>query len=154
MMQAQLRLHPMVFVGAIVSASVVSMGLSVGLSLSAHTFIWQTLLVPALFMLLYGLLYQQIRIDERGILLRFTPFISRSYAWPQILRVDVVRIDPLSDFGGWGLKYSRRLQAWGYVLRGEDALRITLTDGKQIYATVPDTAAAQQAVHVHQPLLT
>lgn len=153
-MTSNQRLSPLLFVGSLVSASLLGFGLGIGLSIHAGSLVWQPFAIPVFVTLIVQLVWQQIHIDAEGVQIRFTPFYNRRYNWAEIASVDCVKIDPLTDFGGWGLKYSRRLNAWGYLLGGEDAIRISLTNGKQIYATIVDTQAAQQAVHHFQPLLT
>lgn len=147
------RLPLQVWLGSALSASMLGLGLGIGLSLKYHHLFWQPFLIPAFVAVVVLLIRLRVQIDAPGISLRFTPFYKRFYPWSQIVVAELVSVDPLGDFGGWGLKYSSRFKSWGYLIRGEDALRISLADGKQIYATITDPEAAQQAIHRFQPLL-
>jgi hypothetical protein len=53
--------------------------------------------------------------------------------------VSIEKINPLRDFGGWGLRYSRQ---WGkaYTTSGKVVLRLVLRSGKMLNFTAdPNT---------------
>ncbi len=67
----------------------------------------------------------ELRIDDERIAARAWPFPSKVVPIDQVLESEVVKIDPLRDYGGWGLKGSRRDMLIGGG--GTTALRITYT---------------------------
>jgi hypothetical protein len=48
----------------------------------------------------------------------------------RVENAEVVRVNPLRDFGGWGYRASRKF-GWVYNVWGEHAVLITLTDGRK-----------------------
>ena len=64
-----------------------------------------------------------LRVDGERIAARAWPFRSTVVFINQVLKSEVVTIDPLRDYGGWGLKGSRRDKLIGGG--GTTALRIT-----------------------------
>jgi len=64
-----------------------------------------------------------LSIDGERIAARAWPFRSTVVFINQVLKSEVVTIDPLRDYGGWGLKGSRRDKLIGGG--GTTALRIT-----------------------------
>lgn len=51
--------------------------------------------------------------------------------WNEILSSEVIKYDPLWEYGGWGIKYSFK-RGWCYNVAGDNGLRIQLKSGKSI----------------------
>lgn len=51
--------------------------------------------------------------------------------WNDIISTEVVKYDPLMEYGGWGIKYSFK-RGWCYNVAGDYGLRIKLKNGKSI----------------------
>lgn len=49
----------------------------------------------------------------------------------EIVELESVEYKPLRDFGGWGLRGSRRRRIWS--ARGKRAVRLLLTDGRTVF---------------------
>lgn len=99
-------------------------------------------------LLLASFLAFRIRIDAAGLEAR------SMLGWPrirvpaaEIASVEVATIDPLGDFGGWGLRWGRR--RLGIVLRSGEGLLITRTDGRLIGITLDDAEAAGATLASH-----
>jgi hypothetical protein len=80
-------------------------------------------------------------------------FLARSaIGWPQlsvpasdIARAGVVQVDPLSDFGGWGIRWvvgPAGKGRWAIVVRSGDALEVVRRDGRSVVVTVDDAETA------------
>lgn len=83
-----------------------------------------------------------VRVDGTGFTVR------SAVGWPRvtiptadIASVEVVQVNPMGDFGGWGWRYNPTF-GQGAVLRSGDALRVTRTNGKKLTVTVDDAATA------------
>jgi hypothetical protein len=110
-------------------------------------------LVAVVFWLLLGKL--DVLVTEEGLRLRFghLPVIQKRVSFDQITEMDVVRYSPLVEFGGWGIRFGRDgKRAW--TIRGNRALRLTLSDGKRLYVgserperLLDRTRTAQQTRH-------
>lgn len=79
------------------------------------------------FVVSFGLLrlHLELRIDRKRVAARAWPFPWTVVPIDQVLASEVVQIDPLWDYGGWGLKGTRRDLLIGGG--GTTALRITYT---------------------------
>lgn len=75
------------------------------------------------------------RIDEKGVYYQFFPFhLSFKFiAWNTISNCYIRKYDALSEFGGWGLKFSFfKKKGKSYTTKGNIGLQLELTNGKKI----------------------
>jgi len=65
-------------------------------------------------------------INENGIHIVFSgiPFCKKIVLWDDISTIEVVEYSPLSDYGGWGVKYSIG-NGWCYNVSGTYGIKIT-----------------------------
>jgi hypothetical protein len=90
--------------------------------------------------LVYGLIYSfelKTRIDEKGIHYRFIPFhLSIKFiAWDELNNAYVRKYDPISEFGGWGIKgrvLKRKSKGVAFNIKGNIGLQLELQNGKKI----------------------
>jgi hypothetical protein len=68
-------------------------------------------------------------VTARGVRARMAPFQSRGrrYTWSEVEGFGAVTYRPLREFGGWGIRGTRRHGA--YNARGDRGVRLELTDG-------------------------
>lgn len=112
------------------------------------------LLLPAGFSLfVYAFFVLTLEISAQGLAFTLTPFVRRHYAWSRIAAAEVVRYDPLLDFGGWGFRYSFRKRAWAYSVSGSWAIKVELRGGKRVYIGIKaaDADRLAQAIARLQP---
>ena len=85
----------------------------------------------------------ELYLNEEGIRFRYIPSRRRlvTYTWGQVASAEVLSINPLSEFRGWGRKYSKKY-GWGYLTQGDYILHVVLKDGGSISFTVLDRRAA------------
>lgn len=83
-----------------------------------------------------------VRIDDSGITVRSAP------GWPvfrtpaaQVAGAGTVRVHPLGEFGGWGIRFGRGRRL-GIVMRSGEALEVRHRDGSALVVTVDDAATA------------
>jgi hypothetical protein len=100
--------------------------------------------LPAALLVLVYLAFGWIRVsvDARGLRVRYglLPWPVTSVPLSDIRRAERIDLRPL-EWGGWGYRGSRK--AFGraaVVLRGGDAIKLQLTDGKEFAVTVDDAA--------------
>ena len=86
------------------------------------------------------LLSATVVIDKRGLMAR------TAFPWPRITvpldeveDVGVVRVDPMGEFGGWGIRTALD-GSIGMVLRKGEAIEVRATGGRRIVVTVDDAA--------------
>lgn len=74
------------------------------------------------------------RIDEKGIVFSFKPFVrNKNYSWTEIEKAWVRKYKPISEYGGWGFKGGfMRKAGRAYNVWGDKGLQLRLKNGKHI----------------------
>jgi hypothetical protein len=90
------------------------------------------LLINIAVLLLFGISKMTVVIDKTGIEYSFFPFHSGTHHiyWEMIDNFKVIRYDPVKDYGGWGVRFSRKGGA--YTVSGNKGLLLYLRSGKRI----------------------
>lgn len=92
---------------------------------------WPMVFLGAIPLLLMLSLRLTISIDQTGISYRYFPFIrTRHIAFADLQSISLQTYDPLTDYGGWGLKWGAK--GWSYSVYGDDCLLLTFQDGHHI----------------------
>jgi hypothetical protein len=96
------------------------------------------LLVGFLFMLILSLLFfimkLETRISDRGIDVRFFPIQPkfRHYSWDELDQVYLREYSPISEYGGWGIRYSFFGKGRALNVSGRTGLQLVFKDGKKL----------------------
>jgi len=98
------------------------------------------LVVFGTVILVFGLIFSlklKTRIDESGIQYRFFPFHVkiRLIAWHEIQEVYVRKYNPISEYGGWGIKGGAlwsKSKGVAYNVSGNIGIQLVLKNGKKI----------------------
>ncbi|MFL5808454.1 MAG: hypothetical protein ACJ749_02975 [Flavisolibacter sp.] len=95
-------------------------------------------------LLSYSRMITQIRTD--GIYIRFPPFQSSfiAYRWENILDVYLRNYDALSEYGGWGIKFTA--MGIGYVLPGTWGIQMVLKDKTRVLISTKMPAEVSQVL--------
>lgn len=112
---------------------------------------WPVTIVPlALLLLLLSTAVWRVRVDARGLSVR------SALGWPayrialdDIVEVRAVTVQPLVDFGGWGLRHAPG-RRFGVVLAEGSAIEVERRNGRRFLVTVTDAetgAALLRALH-------
>lgn len=121
-------------------------------------FDWVGLIIAVVVGLFLFIIKLTVVIRAEGIEYKFPPFHNKykRIAWEEIASVELMRINPLKEFGGWGLRYGKLGTA--YTTRGRYILHIKQKTGKSINLTIAQptkfiAAATQQQwpVALHLP---
>lgn len=74
----------------------------------------------------------QLQLNKQGLAVRFVPFINnwRTHAWQEIKSIQVIRYNPIGDYGGWGIRVHKNYRC--YNISGKQGLKITFQDGKSL----------------------
>jgi hypothetical protein len=73
----------------------------------------------------------KIRLTKKEIEYKMTPFIYKKISVKDIKKIQLIRISALSDFTGWGIRYSKKY-GWGYITNSDYALFIEKNNGKKL----------------------
>lgn len=96
------------------------------------------LLIITGFTLLLTLLFMNFRLDTMikadGIYVRFFPFHLqfRHYPWDKIKQTVVKPYRPITDYGGWGLRFGLFAKGKALNVSGNIGLQLEFTDGKRL----------------------
>ena len=87
---------------------------------------------------------QTIRIDEQGVHLKQRPLINnfKSYPWSTIQNWELLKISPIKDFGGWGIRYTG--SKTGYIMEGDYGLELDIGKKKKIVLSVKNRAEVER----------
>lgn len=82
-------------------------------------------------------LYWRITIDAAGVR-AVSPLGVPRFTIPlaEVESADAITIDPLRDFGGWGIRWAGR-RRWGIVMRRGEALEVRREGDRSLVLTVP-----------------
>jgi hypothetical protein len=74
------------------------------------------------------------QINGEGISIRFFPFhfTFKKYSWNELTKVYVREYSPISEFGGWGLRYGFSDRGRAYNVSGNMGLQLILSNGDKI----------------------
>lgn len=145
---------PAWFVALVAGIAGILVVLGVLLILTVGHRFWPILLSPALlFVVLLATAQFVVTAGPTG-------FRARALlGWPRfripaasIARAGVVEIDPMTDFGGWGVRWvvgPGRRGRWGVVTRRGAALEVVRRDGRSIVVTVDDAGTAAAVLETY-----
>lgn len=88
--------------------------------------------ITFVIVLLLLLIRLETQIKRNGIYVRFFPIqlSFRHYAWDKILKCYVRKYRPLTEFGGWGLRFG--ISGKAYNISGNKGLQIVFTNNKKL----------------------
>ena len=106
-----------------------------------------TIAIICLVNCLFLFMRLQTKIDTHGIHVRFFPFKFNygHYKWSEIEKISVRRYDPMSEYGGWGIRYCFNN---GKVLTtsGNWGIQIEAKNGKKILIGTQKSQEAEIAI--------
>ncbi len=104
-------------------------------------FDWIGFIILAIVGLFIYSIKLKVSIDQKGITYQYPPFRNKptTLPWEDIQTVELLKINPLREFGGWGLRYGKLGAA--YTTRGKHILHIKMRKGKPINLTIVDYTA-------------
>jgi hypothetical protein len=91
------------------------------------------------FIIFFG--YGEITLRNEGVHFKFWPFVSRKIDWSAVSQVVRTTVNPIKEFGGWGIRYNPKTRTTAYIFNLSSGVLITLKNGKQVFigTSNPDT---------------
>ncbi len=90
-----------------------------------------------------------VRVDATGLTVRSLLGYPRTHQpIEEIVRADVVSVQALREFGGWGWRVGKGGRS-AVVLRSGEALEVTRTGGRKFLVTVEEPAAAAALINTY-----
>lgn len=108
------------------------------------------ILVPLVFIPLF-LAWLEVRVDAAGVYYRWYPlqWRLRSLRWEEINRAEIRKYKPLPEYGGWGIKGTRKNRAVN--MTGNTGLQLELQNGRKLLIGIGDAAALRDTLeHLRQ----
>ena len=92
-----------------------------------------TITIVCLVSCLFFVMRLQTKIDSEGIHVRFFPFKFNYglYKWDEIENVSVRSYEPMSEFGGWGIRYSFK-NGKALTVSGDIGIQIETKKGRKV----------------------
>lgn len=105
------------------------------------------MLPAALIVVGYACSFWTITVDRHGVLAR------GGFGWWPVIRIPlaeirsarVTTVDPVADFGGWGLRWAPK--SVGLIVRRGEALEVARLDGRTLVATLPGAAVPAELIN-------
>ena len=105
-----------------------------------------SLAVSGTLVILFLLFRLDTQITAIGIYVRFFPvhFKYQQFLWSEMEQVYVRKYSPISEFGGWGLRYGLGNSGKAYNISGNQGIQIIFKNGKKLLigTNKPEEAAA------------
>lgn len=92
------------------------------------------IVIIIMIIILLGFSHLSLQVDEKSVCYRFFPFHLRfrSIAKSEISKIEIRDFDPVSDFGGWGIRYDFGKKRFAYIIKGKRGILVTRKDGRQL----------------------
>lgn len=107
-------------------------------------------LVLSCLLVFFWFLYLKLEtvIDAQGVFVRFhgIPFCKRKIAWQDIKTISLISYSPLSDYGGWGVRYGMAGNGWCYNVAGNKGIRLFYRNGKPFLIGTQQENAARKII--------
>ena len=106
--------------------------------IDSEPFDWFGLVILGAVGILIFSIKLDVTVNAEGITYKYPPFHNKpkQMSWANIESAELMKINPLKEFGGWGLRYGKLGTA--YTTRGKYILHIKMRQGKPINVTIVD----------------
>jgi hypothetical protein len=144
------------FLALVAGVAAVLVVLGVTLLLTVGPRVWPIFLSPAVLLVVLTATAQfVVTAGPRGFQVR------SALGWPRLrvptaglARAGVVAVDPMADFGGWGIRWvigPSRKGRWGVITHRGPGLEVVRRDGRSIVVTVEDPGTAAAVLATYAP---
>ena len=86
-------------------------------------------------------------VDRAGIELRFFPLTRKHIRFDAIRSCKAVRYQPIKEYGGWGIRFSRKGRA--YNVSGDSGVQLELSTGKSFLIGSQKADQLADAINAH-----
>lgn len=95
---------------------------------------------------LFGFAKFQTEVTTKGLFLRFLPFHRkvRMIALDELTSVDIVRVRPWMNYGGYGIRRGR--MATAYIVQGDRGVKLSYANGCHIFIGTQRPEALKEAL--------
>jgi hypothetical protein len=86
-------------------------------------------------------------VRPEGLYIRFYPLHSKTIPYQRITSCQTRSYKPLSEYGGWGIKYGP--SGWAYNVMGNRGVQVVLASGKRILIGSQRAEELERAIKHH-----
>lgn len=99
----------------------------------------------------FVLLKLKTQINQEAILVIFSgmPFCKRKIKWEEIKSISIIKYDPLTDYGGWGVRYSLSGNGWCYNVSGNYGIKIIYQNNKPFLIGTQQKEEAEKIINLY-----
>lgn len=98
-----------------------------------------------------ALLFYKLRlittVDREGVLIRFYPFTRKHIAFDNINACEARTYRPIKEYGGWGIRFSRKGRA--YNVSGNRGVQLQLTEGRPVLIGSQNAERLAEVINRH-----
>jgi hypothetical protein len=101
---------------------------------ASDTFLIFSGVILILIVLFFLVSFLELKLMENRLHVKFFPFHLKPKVIPfeSLTELEVRQYKPLSEFGGWGLRYSLGKSGKAYTISGNQGLQLTFQDKKKL----------------------
>lgn len=105
-------------------------------------------LILSLVLLLFLSMRLYVRIDDKGVHFRYTPFHFKTHSipWNEITEISVEEYSPIAEYGGWGVRFSVKGRGKAFSVSGSKGIRIKRLYRGELLLGINQFEAAEKAV--------
>ena len=70
-------------------------------------------------------IHMKTKVTPDSLTVKIFPVYSRTIPLKRIVKLEPVQVQPLTDYGGWGVRYSF-VNGWAYTLSGDQGIKLWL----------------------------
>ena len=98
-----------------------------------------------------ALLFYKLRlittVDREGVHIRFYPFTRKHIAFDIIDTCEARTYRPIKEYGGWGIRFSRKGRA--YNVSGNRGVQLQLTEGRPVLIGSQNAERLAEVINRH-----
>jgi hypothetical protein len=131
--------------------------LSVGVFIAPVLYAWRAgqfhpgmvwvAVAPIAIMLFLTAVRLKTSADDVHVTARIWPLPAAQWKYSDIQKVEEIEYSPMADFGGWGIRFG--LGGKIYSMRGNRAVKLSLSSGKIVYLGTQEPSALASEIRTH-----
>lgn len=74
-----------------------------------------------------------VRVEQETLTIRFTPFLHKHYPLHEVASWEVRTFRPLTEYGGWGIRWGLDGKSWAYTVSGRRGVQVEFRNGRRLF---------------------
>ncbi len=117
----------------------------------APALFFTTIIITSSCFIWFTLLKLNTEINSEGIFVNFfgIPFCKRAIKWEDLQSISIITYSPLTDYGGWGVRYSISGNGWCYNVAGTKGIKMVYKNGKPFLIGTQKPEEAEKIINLY-----